>query len=244
MPPFNRNSPTPTILQRFFAHSVLTKLNDGEEIVHDRKLVLCPTIKDWSVPELLRECPNCKAFLLYCCGCNNRLQDLPQSRRPAKPCHHYRIVFTDGACTNNGLPAAKAGVGVAYGSDDSSQLSQPITDTDDNFPQRSNQGAELCAANIGVEFLGEAYNNNPKSGAEIWIVATDSEYVVKGMTEWLPTWKVKIFQRTCQASLKTMLTQFIEEQLAYIQRYYTSKSGSVPCSRWRDGSVRGEGCEG
>jgi ribonuclease HI len=212
-------------------------MTDGEEIVHDRKLVLCPTTKDWSVPELLRECPNCKAFLLYCCGCNNRFSNLPQNRRPATPCHHYRIVFTDGACTNNGQPGAKAGVGVAYGSDDSSQLSKPITDTVDDFPLRSNQRAELCAAKIGVEFLGETYDNNPKSDGEIWIIATDSEYVVKGMTEWLPKWKVTLLQRICQALLDTLLTQLIEEQLAHVQRYYTNKSRFVSCSRRRDDSL-------
>ena len=59
----------------------------------------------------------------------------------------------------------------------------------DNFPLRSNQRAELCAAKLGVELLAEAYAEESK--AKAWIIATDSEYVVKGMTEWLPTWKVR-----------------------------------------------------
>ena len=26
-----------------------------------------------------------------------------------------------------------------------------------------------------------------------WVIATDSEYVVKGMTEWLQSWKVNLY---------------------------------------------------
>jgi ribonuclease HI len=59
----------------------------------------------------------------------------------------------------------------------------------DNFPLRSNQRAELCAARLGVELLART---RVKGKAEAWIIATDSEYVVKGMTEWLPKWKVCI----------------------------------------------------
>lgn len=59
----------------------------------------------------------------------------------------------------------------------------------DNFPLRSNQRAELCAARLGVELLARSH---VKSKAEAWIIATDSEYVVKGMAEWLLKWKVCI----------------------------------------------------
>lgn len=38
---------------------------------------------------------------------------------------------------------------------------------------------------------GKRGNFNPNEAEKkVWIIATDSEYVVKGMTEWLPTWKV------------------------------------------------------
>jgi ribonuclease HI len=172
-------------------------MDKKEQIIYDRRLILCPTTADRSIPELVRECPECNNFLLYCCHCNNRFLDLPRSRRPARPCHHFRIIFTDGACINNGRPEAKAGVGVAYGKNDGSQLSMPITDSEDNFALRSNQRAELYAAKLGLEFLAEARRINtkeppdkPEDKCDAWIIATDSEYVVKGMTEWLPTWRV------------------------------------------------------
>ncbi|KAF2870201.1 ribonuclease H-like domain-containing protein [Massariosphaeria phaeospora] len=59
----------------------------------------------------------------------------------------------------------------------------------DNFRVRSNQRAELCAAKLGIELFAEAHAERPKSDAKVWIIATDSEYVVKGMTEWLPNWR-------------------------------------------------------
>ncbi|KAF3389913.1 Ribonuclease H [Talaromyces pinophilus] len=119
-----------------------------------------------------------------------RFLELPG--QPSKPCHHFRIVFTDGACINNGRPEAKAGAGVAVGSTDATQLSIPITDSEDTFPVRSNQRAALYAAKSGLGYLAELDELDPKErSSEAWIIATDSEYVVKGLTEWLPTWRRK-----------------------------------------------------
>ncbi|RYN60372.1 hypothetical protein AA0117_g13074 [Alternaria alternata] len=164
-------------------------MGDRENIIHNRKFTLCDATTDWPISELLKECPKCNNFLLYCCSCNNKSLDLPRNRRSTEPCHHFRIIFTDGACTDNGRPAAKAGVGVAYGSDEGNQLSAPITDTVDDFPLRSNQRAELCAAKLGIELLAKAHTEELESEAEAWIIATDSQYVVQGMTEWLPKWR-------------------------------------------------------
>jgi ribonuclease HI len=162
-------------------------MDDADGIVLNRKLTLCPSTEDWPVADLIKQCPNCEDFLLYCCGCNNRNRNLPKRKQPTEPCHHYRIIFTDGACMNNGQAAAKAGVGAAYGTREETQLSEPITNVFENLMPRSNQRAELWAARLGLQFMAEALVD---SKSEAWILATDSEYVVKGMTEWLPTWKV------------------------------------------------------
>jgi ribonuclease HI len=119
------------------------------------------------------------------------------SRQPSKPCHHFRTIFTDGACIKNGRPEAKAGAGVAVGSTDANQLSIPITDSEDTSPERSNQRAELYAAKSGLQYLAKLEELNPKERSrelkrqpEAWIIAIDSEYVVKGLTEWMRTWRV------------------------------------------------------
>ena len=70
--------------------------------------------------------------------------------------------------------------------------------------RRTSQRAELLAAISGIRFMAEAdgpYVPKKKKckkqdlrKTEIsWIIATDSEYVVKGMTEWLPAWQVSYF---------------------------------------------------
>lgn len=160
-------------------------MDDTESIDCNRKLAHCPSTANWSVPELIKECPCCSRFMLYCCVCaynNSRLKG-------GLPCHHHRIVFTDGACINNGRPEAQAGVGVACGSTNECQLSKPITDMDDNFPRRSSQRAELYAAILGVEFLYDTHPEELRGEPKDWVIATDSEYVVKGITEWLPIWR-------------------------------------------------------
>lgn len=75
----------------------------------------------------------------------------------------------------------------------------PITDLEDPSLVRSNQRAELHAA--VVQFFADTHKKNtvdePLDPSEqelrALIVACDSEYVVKGMTEWLPAWRVCSF---------------------------------------------------
>lgn len=171
-------------------------MSDRENLIVNRKFIPCPSTADWSVPQLVLECPHCTTFLMYCCSCNNRAlarrQDGPP---PGKHCHHFHVVFTDGACTNNGRPEAKAGIGLAYGTGDLEQMVIPITDKIDKFPVRSNQRAELLAAGRGVKmcaFFREISFNGDIEDPRVWIIATDSEYAVKGITEWLPTWRVRL----------------------------------------------------
>lgn len=129
-------------------------------------------------------------FVLFSCSnqdCDNR------SSKPwkSKPCHHFRIVFTDGACLDNGGSNARVGAGVAAGATGGFQLSIPITDEEDPFPVRSNQRAELIAAKEELKFMGLLAELNEDSAvdrsredAPVWTDATDPEYVVRGMTEW------------------------------------------------------------
>ncbi|KAH0828829.1 ribonuclease H-like domain-containing protein [Lanmaoa asiatica] len=64
--------------------------------------------------------------------------------------------------------------------------------------KRTSQRAELLAALEGLKKIGDydegffAYSSRTRRGGSdepIIVITTDSEYVVKGMTEWLPTWK-------------------------------------------------------
>ena len=124
-------------------------------------------------------------------------------------CHHTRIVYTDGACSNNGKSNAVAGIGIAFGTgtgdpddEDTHQFSDPVDDTLDPLAKRTNQRAELLAALEGLKKVCDSDEGWMEDDYEIRkvylgaqsppevIVTTDSEYVVKGMTKWLPNWKV------------------------------------------------------
>lgn len=170
--------------------------DDGSEGVIGRKMVFCPKLQAFDVDELIQSCDDCNDFVLYCCSCSQSRPNLK------KPCHHFRLVFTDGACIQNGHRAATSGIGMAYGKNGESQQAIPVTELMDQGQKRTSQRAELLAAFHGVQFLAEAdrlgapeikrrkKTHGPRDSEKAWIVATDSEYVVKGMTEWLPAWKV------------------------------------------------------
>ena len=185
---------------------------EGGEGVIGRKLVFCPRLQTFETDELIRTCEHCSGFFVYCCGCRNDYGN--DGRYPdGRICHHLRLIFVDGACSHNGQSGATAGVGIARGADKESQLSFPI-DTDwDPGQKRTSQRAELLAAQAGLRYLAavddlkhdeesdeskktektekaQCKNPNSEGPGKAWIIATDSEYVAKGMTEWLPQWKV------------------------------------------------------
>jgi ribonuclease HI len=131
---------------------------------------------------------------MYCCAHQGK----------ETPCHHFPIYFVDGACANNGQEDAKAGVGIARGIIEEYLSIIPVTDDVDSFPFRSNQRAELLAAYLvlskipfqedldqeSITELQQKHFSEGSDGFRAAIIASDSQYLVKGMTEWLPTWRV------------------------------------------------------
>ena len=86
-------------------------------------------------------------------------------------------VYTDGACINNGMPGAKGGMGV-WSDDLKIQISAPWLE-EDVLP--TNQRCEMMAVAIALAAT---------EGVEDEIrILSDSEYVVKGLNEWVPRWK-------------------------------------------------------
>lgn len=85
-------------------------------------------------------------------------------------------IYTDGACSGNGLPGARAGVGVHCPKDRSIHVSQPISG------RQTNQRAELEAATRGIKAA-------KSKGYDSVTVKTDSHYVMKGAQSNLPRWE-------------------------------------------------------
>jgi ribonuclease HI len=90
------------------------------------------------------------------------------------------VIYIDGSSLNNGQPNARAGYGVYFGPQDSRNVSAPLRDG-----AQTNQRAELMAAITALRSVDESAHVQLKS---------DSHYVIKGMTEWVKTWKGKQWQ--------------------------------------------------
>jgi ribonuclease HI len=92
-------------------------------------------------------------------------------------------VWTDGACSHNqDAKKARAGLGVYFGPGDSCNLSEPLPSNE----RQTNQRAELLAAIRALEVV-LAYSLETRPIC----LYSDSQYVVKGVQEWLPNWKRK-----------------------------------------------------
>lgn len=89
------------------------------------------------------------------------------------------VVYADGACSSNGRDGAIAGIGVYFGDNDSRNASEPL-----EGDKQTNQRAELTAAIRGLEIVSQHHSYD--THVELH---TDSIYVVKGITQWIYTWK-------------------------------------------------------
>lgn len=118
-----------------------------------------------------------------------------------KHCHWRPAVFVDGACLGNGSVNARSGYAVVWGVNEDQAISISIDASEDPCKPRSNQRAELLATLQGVRVLKElkeldqqnsrGSDNQPCGARPEYLVATDSEYVVKGITQWMPKWEVR-----------------------------------------------------
>lgn len=173
--------------------------------MEQRKFVICPSLADSHISDVIRECNCCGRFFAQCCeiykssGSNN----FYQSSKYGNCCHYNTsLVFTDGACSKNGQNDAKAGLGIVIGANREDCLSITVDNEVDYGATRTSQRAELLAAIEGLKNLEELHQSEKKKTHRTpvihreepnwarYIVVTDSEYVVKGITEWFPVWRV------------------------------------------------------
>ena len=90
------------------------------------------------------------------------------------------IIYTDGACKNNGSKKAKAGIGVYF----SKRNDFKINDISQKLlcEKPTNNKAELTAI---LEALKKCYEYKIKENI---IIYTDSDYCIKCITCWYPEW--------------------------------------------------------
>lgn len=114
--------------------------------------------------------------------CNNRfVLERPRISEPRVPIR-MQLVYTDGACSNNGKPNASSAAGIVFSSQGCDQYSSVIWAPMKN--QHTSNRAELYAVCDALR----------KTVQHLWancdalVIATDSTYVVNGATRWIPTW--------------------------------------------------------
>jgi ribonuclease HI len=206
----------------------------GEGII-DRRMGFCPTLQtNFNTNELITSCPNCLRFFVLCCP---HYKDFI--------CHHYRLVFTDGSCLDNGGIGATAGIGVAIGltGEGEDQWSIAVDSTIDSHPKRTSQRAELLAALEGLRLISNTDRlphpvTKKRHEDMCWVVATDSEYVVKGMSEWVRVWKVD-FKPRCYPVIELSYL-LLGEWLAHRSRLPTIKPRFIPAIRLHDRGSRAD----
>jgi ribonuclease HI len=89
-------------------------------------------------------------------------------------------VFTDGACSHNGKPDAKAGYAVWFPDHPEWSFAKRVPDSQ----SQTNQRGELSAIHAAVLTLEEKGYID-----EDIVIYTDSDYSINCLTKWLPGWK-------------------------------------------------------
>ncbi|KAB0801286.1 hypothetical protein PPYR_05640 [Photinus pyralis] len=90
--------------------------------------------------------------------------------------NEFVVVYTDGACENNGRANAKAGIGVWFGHNHPLNISCPVKG------RPTNNTAEIQAC---IHAIKTAHAN----GIRKLKIKTDSEFVINSMTKWILKWR-------------------------------------------------------
>jgi ribonuclease HI len=129
-------------------------------------------------------------------------------------------LFTDGACSGNPGPGGWAFILRHVGSENEMEKAGAERET-------TNNRMELTAVIRGLEALKR------RCRVELF---TDSEYVGKGLTEWMPKWKAKGWRRGNQPVKNLDLWQRLDELIAQHEVRFTHVRG-------HSGHVENERCD-
>ncbi|KAF8883649.1 ribonuclease H-like domain-containing protein [Gymnopilus junonius] len=162
-------------------------------IIQGRKVIFCETLQSYPLSRLFVECSDCHRYFAACCPHDSFGDDwaLPHAVQPT--CHHAQIVFIDGACTNNGSNTlqAKAGLGITIGDSDEvvQSWSIPVDNNIDTVRPLEDMWQAYKASGGRTDEHAQLARRHQQIDRATYIVVTDSEYVVKGITEWYPSWR-------------------------------------------------------
>ncbi|PCD20109.1 hypothetical protein AU210_016765, partial [Fusarium oxysporum f. sp. radicis-cucumerinum] len=116
-------------------------------------------------------------------ACEN---DHPAAAAIVYATHDCIFIAVDGACRGNGTPDAKAAIGVFVGETSSFNRSLFATPGTRDEPNRRTE-RRIVALEQALEILRtKALGEEPLHKV---VIKADSEYLVKGMTEWVFKWE-------------------------------------------------------
>jgi ribonuclease HI len=142
------------------------------------------------------------------------------------------VVFTDGACTNNGKSKARAAWAVWF-PDHESISAADFVPADEN---QTNQRAELTAIRNAVKIVEKNFSNDTDLH-----IYTDSQYSQDCLTKWLPAWvsndwKTRQGKPVCHRDLieetANMLSIFKSYTIIHVEAHtggidYNSKNNAI-----------------
>jgi len=121
--------------------------------------------------------------------------------------HEEIIVFTDGACKNNGYHNAKAGIGIHFPNNELQDVSRIIQ------KNPTNQRAELYAILVALYYIDKKLGLENKK----IIIKTDSLYSINCITKWIKAWKKNDWVKKDGEKVKHK--EIITRIDAYMQKY-------------------------
>lgn len=96
------------------------------------------------------------------------------------------VEAVDGACSYNGRTQARASLGVYWGHNNVFNTGGVLSPAD----RQTNQVAELQACLRALKILDDVWLEHPAGNRlSLVVIKSDSEYLVRGMTEWFPRWR-------------------------------------------------------
>ena len=93
------------------------------------------------------------------------------------------VVYTDGACSNNGHEGCKAGYGVWWGDNHPLNISKRLPGI------QTNQRAEIKAVSVAIKQARD-------EGHRSLVVRTDSMFVINCLTKWVHSWVAKGWRKS------------------------------------------------
>ena len=100
------------------------------------------------------------------------------------------VVFTDGACLNNGKKNSIGAIGIFFKNDDIDNMGQVINNDGNKI---TNQTMELLAAIKALQIINDKIQNNIINPQIIYIY-TDSTYIINSITKWYSIWEKNNWQ--------------------------------------------------